>query len=155
MSPQKFQLPCFPLKMIDGKLPEGMVELIVNGNKVMVKKSDYQMYKASKEESPKDSLKAQPLKLTADGKVPEGKVRLLINGKPFMAEKTEYVAHQRRKVGSSEKENNPDSKLLGNFHGNCSYQERKEHSSKSQHFKVKQSNRLNCRAMVTSFLLDL
>ena len=83
------------------------------------------MYKASKQESLKDSLKAQPLKLTADGKVPEGKVRLMINGKPFMAEKTEYVAHQRRKVGSSEKENNPDSKLLGNFHGNCSYQERK------------------------------
>ena len=124
MSPQKFQLPCFPLKMIDGKLPEGMVELTVNGNKVMVKKSDYQMYKASKEDSSKGSLKAQPLKLTADGKVPEGKVRLLINGKPFMAEKNEYIAHRRHKLGNSEQKNNSDSKLLGNLHGNCSYQEK-------------------------------
>ena len=121
MSPPKFQLPCFPLKMIDGKLPEGMVELTVNGNKVMVKKSDYQMYKASKEDSSKGSLKAQPLKLTADGKVPEGKVRLMINGKPFMAEKNEYIAHQRCKLGNSEQENT-DSKLVGNLHGNCSYQ---------------------------------
>ena len=121
MSSQKIQLPCFPLQKIDGKLPEGMVELIVNGNKVMVKKSDYQMYKASKQESLKDSLKAQPLKLTADGKVPEGKVRLMINGKLFMTEKNEYIAHQRCKLGNSEQENT-DSKLVGNLHGNCSYQ---------------------------------
>ena len=94
-----------------------MVELAVNGNKVMVKKSDYQVYKASKEKSPKDSLKAQPLKLTTDGKVPEGKVRLMINGKPFMAEKNEYIAYQRCKLGNSEQENT-DSKLVGNLHGN-------------------------------------
>ena len=79
------------------------------------------MYKASKKESLKESLKAQPLKLTADGKVPEGKVRLMINGKPFMAEKNEYIAHQRCKLGNSELKNT-DSKLVGNLHGNCSYQ---------------------------------
>ena len=118
-SSHNVQLVCLPIKRIDGKLPEDMVELEVNGTKVMANKNDYQVYKSARSaksaKSAKNNLKGQPLKLTADGKVPDGMVKLLVNGKPCMVAKTEYLAHQRQKLDSSRQESTPVSDFRGKW----------------------------------------
>ena len=90
------KLACFPLKMIEGgKLPDGMIQLVVNGNQVMVKKDDYQKYSAFK--SKKILIFHQ-----SNGKVPDGMVRLLVNEEEYMVEKLKYFAHQQLNINNSE-----------------------------------------------------